>query len=185
VLESRIRLLATACVLGLAVAVSGLACDTALHPGDADAPVSASCLEAVNRSDLPWIADHVFRPSCALSTSCHSGARPAGGLDLSSAARAHQNLVGVAAASEADRVRVVPGDPQASYVMVKLGVVPGPLGDGGTRMPPNSPPICSEKLGAVERWIAAGAPGTTPDAGASDAAVDASSPPPVDAGSIE
>ena len=165
--------------------IFGTGCDTAVQPGDADAAVSPSCLAARDHEDLAWIAEEVFAPSCALSSSCHTGIRPAGSLDLTGAARAHAQLVGVTAVAASDRVRVVPGDPAASYLLVKLGVNPGPLGPDGSRMPPNSPPLCAEKLAAVERWIAAGAPAAAPDAGPADASTDAPGEGPVDAGSTD
>ena len=177
--------LAVAVVVALATA-----CDTTVHHGAIDAPVSPSCLEATQHSDFAWIADNVFRPSCALSLSCHSGTRPAGLLNLT-AARAYADLVNRPAVGEDGRVRVVPFAPESSYIMVKLGRVPGPLGDdgAGTLMPPNSPPLCAEKLDALQRWIAEGAQGTVPDAGVSDAPVDAPNDAaidaPVDAGPSE
>jgi hypothetical protein len=88
------------------------------------------------------------------------------------AANAYHNLVGV------DEVtvpgwgqRVVPFDPDHSYLLVKLGAASGPIGDAGTTMPVNSPLLCPEKLGAIRRWIAAGAPenGAAPDAPLPDA----------------
>lgn len=53
--------------------------------------------------------------------------------------------------------RVVPGDPQRSYLMVILGHVPGPLAPNVGTMPYNEPLLCAEKRQAIERWIAAGA----------------------------
>jgi len=164
------------------VAALATACDTTVHHGAVDAAVSASCLEANQHSDFAWIADNVLRPSCSLSLSCHSGSRPAARLNLTPL-RAHGDLVNMPATSVAGWIRVVPDDPESSYVLVKLGTVQGPLGDAGTTMPPNSPPLCAEKLDAVRRWIAEGAHGTVPDAGVSDASLDAAIDAPVDAGS--
>jgi hypothetical protein len=104
--------------------------------------------------------------SCAAVRACHQGARPAGSLNLTPLL-AHGNLVNVAATSVPGWVRVVPGNPEASYLMVKLDAVDGPLGFRGTIMPPDGP-VCAGMIGAVRRWIEAGAPGpipSSPDAG--------------------
>jgi hypothetical protein len=143
-------------VLFLSAIVGGAACGTGPNPSDVDAAVTASCLEAEQHSDFAWIRDNLFRTSCSAFSACHQGQRPAGSLNLTPAL-AHAELVGVPAAAVAGWVRVVPGAPEQSYLLVKLGAIDGPLGIGGTRMPPNSPPICGQKIDAVARWISAGA----------------------------
>jgi hypothetical protein len=160
------------------IALGSVGCDTAIHDslvGTPDAPISPKCLEAAQHSDFPWIRDNVLAPSCSNFTTCHAQGNPPAHLDLT-AANAFGNLVDVMAVTVPGwGVRVARFDPDASYLLVKLGVVPGPVGDAGTTMPPNSPPLCAQKLDAVRRWIAEGAPlegaGGMPDAGpaASDA----------------
>lgn len=147
------------------VLLAAAGCDTAVHHVE----VSEACLEATGHSDYAWLRDNVFQPSCASFVSCHMGSRPPGGLNLQTA-RAYAQLVGVPATSISGWQRVVPFRPQESYLLVKLGVITNvDLGKDGTYMPPNSPLICQEKLDAVQRWIASGAPSGTPDAGAPDA----------------
>jgi hypothetical protein len=153
-------------VTRLALALGALlGCDTAVHVQDLDAPPSAACLEATRHSDFAWIQANVLGPSCAAFTSCHQGGHPPGRLDLS-ADHAYANLVNVAEVTVPDwGVRVAPFDPDHSYLLVKVGVVAGPLGALGTTMPPNSPLLCAEKLDALRRWIAAGAlESSVPDA---------------------
>jgi hypothetical protein len=150
-------------MLASLLAVAG--CDTGLRPGDGpDAMPSASCLEAVGRADFEFVSDRIFRVSCAAFSSCHQGNRPAGGLNLTPT-RAHGELVDVAAEAVSGWRRVVPGDPDRSYLLVKLGDLEGPLGEDGDLMPPNSALLCPEKRDAVRSWIAAGAPGPPPDGG--------------------
>ncbi|HKA86097.1 MAG TPA: hypothetical protein VKE22_00475 [Haliangiales bacterium] len=145
-------------------------CDTAIHFGGEgpDAAPSGKCVEAERHSDFPWIRDNVLKVSCSAFSACHQGTRPAGKLNLTPA-QAYDQLVNVPA-QEPGWVRVVPGDPMHSYVMVKIGAAPGPLGDGGL-MPPNSVLLCAQKMDAIRRWIAAGAPPdpSAPDGGPSDA----------------
>ncbi len=141
------------------VGIIGLGCDTGIPPFDpskvVDAALPTRCSEAAAHSDFAWVRDNVFAISCGAFTSCHEGSGPAGGLDLT-AALAYQNLVNVVSTSFPDWIRVVPGDPDHSYILVKLGGIPGPLGDGGL-MPLNNPLLCQPEIDAVRRWIAAGA----------------------------
>jgi hypothetical protein len=129
------------------------ACDTTVHHGG-EAPLSPDCLEAANHSDFGFIRDEIFAAGCTFS-SCH-GRTPLGKLSLT-AARAYDQLVGVDAEIVDGWVRVVPGQPDQSYLMVKLGALEGPLGPKGGTMPLNNPLLCDEKIGAIRRWIEAGA----------------------------
>jgi hypothetical protein len=152
--------------------IVGTGCDTAIHyagEATADAPVSGKCQQAALHSDFVWIRDNIFAVSCSAFSSCHQGTRAAGMLNLTTA-KAYDQLVNVAAL-EPGWVRVVPGDPDHSYLLVKISGAPGPLGDGGV-MPPNSAPLCEPKIDAIRRWIAAGAQSGTggQDAGIVDAA---------------
>jgi len=167
--------------LAMMVALGTAGCDTTIHEalvGTPDAPPSLKCLEAVQHSDFPWIRDNVLVPSCSNFTTCHSVGNPPAHLDLT-AANAYANLVGVMAVTVPGwGVRVDPFHPDASYILVKLGVVKGPVGDAGTTMPPNSPALCAQKLGALRRWIAEGAPmeGTGAGSDAGPPATDAGTP---------
>jgi hypothetical protein len=130
------------------------ACDTTVHQGG-EGPPSPDCIEAESHSDFTFIRDQIFKPGCTFS-SCH-GATPLGKLSLTTS-RAYDQLVGVPAVAVDGWTRVVPGRPDESYLMVKLGVASGPLGAKGGTMPLNNPLLCDGKLGAVRRWIEAGAP---------------------------
>lgn len=84
---------------------------------------------------------------------CHGGASPAGGLDLT-AGRAYQELVDAASEQCSGRVRVVPGDAEASYLYDKLVGV-----DlcAGSRMPKGAAPLGPADTDAIRAWICAGA----------------------------
>ncbi|GIX05671.1 MAG: hypothetical protein KatS3mg115_0074 [Candidatus Poribacteria bacterium] len=99
----------------------------------------------------------IFEPNC-VSGSCHSEATQAGDLSLEGP-DAYEQLVGAepanARAREKGWLRVTPGKPLQSFLMVKL-LSPGPgmgqLMPRGTRgLPPN-------QILAIRRWIEAGAP---------------------------
>lgn len=117
--------------------------------------LSASCKEAEQHDDLTWIQANIFDVSCAFS-SCHSaGSKPAGGMSLT-AGNSHHALVGAASTQQPGWKRVVAGDSGASYLMVAVGSVAGPLPMSGT-MPADQDPLCDQKLDAIARWIDAGA----------------------------
>lgn len=137
----------------------GLAPDGGMPRGDGgapsgDAPAFDACADATQHSDFAWIQQHVLTPSCATSM-CHSGETPSVDLSLE-AGQAYANLVGKGASTASGWIRVVPGSPDDSYLMVALGRAPGPMPEDGF-MPLGSPALCSGKLDAVARWIGAGA----------------------------
>jgi hypothetical protein len=106
------------------------------------------------------IQRRIFGPRGCRVQTCH-GAAGAGGLDLRPGA-AHDELVNAAAtnavAAASGRRRVVPGDPDASFLWQKLT---GRLAPGeGTRMPAHGRPLDGLELAVVRAWIEAGAPAT-------------------------
>jgi hypothetical protein len=94
--------------------------------------------------------ERVFMPSCVFAA-CHKGAAPAGMMSLEPGA-AHASLVGAEAFGEPGRIRVVAGDPDASYLMDKLTAESVAAG----LMPPTEP-LDDERLELVRAWIEAGA----------------------------
>jgi hypothetical protein len=142
------------CVVGVSSLSLLWSCDTSVEPGGADAGPSAECLEANDHSDLDWIQEKIFTPSCAAFSACHQGrALSAAGLNLE-AGMAAENMIDVPSTLEEAEgmVMVKPGDPQNSYLAIILGQYPGNLPDSGT-MPYNSPKLCQEKRDAIDRWI--------------------------------
>ena len=100
---------------------------------------------------LSQIEQQTITRSCVFS-SCHSGAAAAEGLDLKNGAFDH--LVNVKSMEVPSKMRVVPGDPDASYLMEKLTSAKPTVGD---RMPPNSDPLPDEEIEMFREWIAGGA----------------------------
>jgi len=86
---------------------------------------------------------------------CHSGAKPARGLDLSDV----KTVVGAAAAGCPQKLRILPGNAARSYLVDKLL---GAAQDGGCfsgkQMPLNKPPLAASELEIISSWINAGAP---------------------------
>ena len=149
--------------LCLSVAALGLSIggcsgdDGGNHDAGIDA-ISPSCLEALEHSDLTWLQDRVFEPSCANFTACHQGAAPdAGGLSLKRG-ETHRQLVNIDSKLFMQFKRVAPNDPANSYLMIITGQYPGPIDAEVGLMPFSSSLLCKEKRDALERWIVAGAP---------------------------
>jgi len=94
----------------------------------------------------------VFTPSCALA-GCHDAATQIQGLDLSSTDASFADLVGVD--SFCTKVRVVPNNVTASYLVDKVG-------DGaafcGAVMPQGLPALTAQQLQLIRDWINQGAP---------------------------
>lgn len=105
---------------------------------------------------LSSIQRNVFNPSCS-SASCHGAPSFKGGLNLEAGA-AYAGLVNVAADNDAARtrglMRVTPGNPEASFLVVKLL---GPGAGEGERMPSRNAAVSPRALAAIQEWIARGA----------------------------
>jgi hypothetical protein len=100
------------------------------------------------------IQDHVFTPICA---ECHAGAGAPQGLVLTDAQTSYDNLVGVLSSEVPAYYRVLPGDPDASYLIHKLEGTQAV----GNRMPNGCPAtqpcLDAETIGIIREWIGAGA----------------------------
>lgn len=90
---------------------------------------------------------------------CHPGVNPS--LDLR-AANSYDDLVGVEALEDPTLYRVIAGDPDNSFLYLKIGGNPvlADIPAVGTRMPPQSPPIPAADMKVIHDWIAQGAKGT-------------------------
>ena len=143
-------------VLGLA-ALSGCAGDgpsvgTPGLPTPTPTPVPSNAFEQIQRE--------VFDVHC-LSAGCHDVASQEAGLVLD-AGVSYEDLVDVAptnaVAGAQGLLRVTPGDPEQSYLLVKL-VNPGPA--LGSRMPLGQPPLTADEIDLVRSWILDGAPASS------------------------
>jgi len=105
---------------------------------------------------LAQIQATIFTPKCA-TAACHAGPFGAGNLILTEG-EAHAQLVGVDpdifAAQAAGLLRVDPGDPDNSFLVLKLTNPPLPM---GSRMPLLLPPLSAEEIELIRAWILAGA----------------------------
>ena len=115
-------------------------------------------------------------PKCA-TASCHDAVTNQSGMDLSSAEMIHHNWVGVRGLDQCTNIpafRVLPGNPDGSFVMTKIRALEPPCARA-TRMPPPPAEMLSDcEIETVRAWIAAGAhpPGWSIDASADGLADD-------------
>jgi len=102
-------------------------------------------------NDFQEIQDTIFTPICS---QCHIGGGAPQGLRLD-AGNSYAMLVNVSSVEVPGTLRVIPGNPDASYIVQKIEGIAAV----GVRMPANGPPyLPQDRIDLVRRWIAAGAP---------------------------
>jgi hypothetical protein len=97
----------------------------------------------------------MLQSSCA---TCHLTGQEAGNMALVPA-KAIATLVGVKSSVAPSLTRVVPGDPDNSYLIMKLEGTHIEKGGIGARMPFGAPPLAPEKIAKLRQWIKEGAKG--------------------------
>jgi hypothetical protein len=100
--------------------------------------------------DFNSIQDNVFTPIC---TRCHIGASAPEGLQLD-AAHSYALLVGVPSVEKPSLLRVDPGNPDLSYIVLKLE---GASGIVGAQMPFGGPYLPQSTINVIRQWITDGA----------------------------
>jgi hypothetical protein len=111
-------------------------------------------------ADFQSIQDNVFTPICS---PCHSGASAPQGLMLD-AAHSYNLLVGVKSSEVPTLDRVQPGQPDQSYIVLKIE---GAAGIVGSQMPLHETPLPQTTINAIRQWITNGAPSAASAAPAS------------------
>jgi hypothetical protein len=98
--------------------------------------------------------DSAGRLAC---TGCHTstGHNPSGGMNLNHDV-AYDNLVNVPSRGKPGAIRVIPGDPENSYIVHKVEGLPD---IAGRRMPFSGAPFLTDgQILILKRWIEIGAP---------------------------
>jgi hypothetical protein len=131
--------------------LGSVGCDEALSDLTGPTPNLEPTFSSIQQ-EIFSSGDSSGRPAC---TNCHNavGSR-FNGLDLSPAV-SYSNLVNVASRAKAGAVRVIPGDPENSYLIHKLE---GRSTIAGVRMPLGGPFLETGQIQVIERWIEIGAP---------------------------
>jgi len=99
------------------------------------------------------IQTQIFTPVCARA-GCHAAGSAPSGLVLE-AGQSYGLLVGHASSENSSLDRVSPGNPDRSYLILKLRGDPGITGE---RMPLGGPYLTSDQIAGIAAWIRAGAP---------------------------
>ena len=149
---SKRRILLTAVAL-LAAGATWTACDEKLSSVAGPTPNLTPTFATI-QSEIFEKTDSAGRPAC---TNCHTavGRNPAGGANFTHDV-AYENLVNAPVRGKPGAIRVIPGDPDNSYVIQKLEGTPGIVGQ---RMPFNGGPFLSTgQILIIRKWIANGAP---------------------------
>jgi hypothetical protein len=118
-------------------------------------PGTATVATKAAASDVSFSRDlvPVLKTSCA---NCHLTGTEAGNLALHPGA-AYKNIVDVPSI-ESKLLRVKPGAPDESYLLLKLEGTHLDAGGSGGRMPYNMEPLDAAIVQRFRDWIAAGAP---------------------------
>jgi hypothetical protein len=140
-------------VMLLAAATTFNACDEGLSTIAGPTPDLTPTFSSIQR-DIFEASDSSGRSLCV---GCHTnvGRVPTGGLVLLRDV-AYDQLVNVPSTGRPTARRVVPGDPDNSYLIHKLE---GRTDIVGLRMPRNGPPFLTQgQIAIIRRWIEIGAP---------------------------
>ena len=136
----------------LVLAVAGVSCDEKLSDLTGPTPNLEPTFSSIQR-EIFDTTDSSGRLAC---TNCHTnvGRNPSGGLNLVSGV-SYANLIRVASTGKPGAVRVIPGDPDNSYIIHKLEGSPDIV---GVRMPRgNGPYLTDGQILVIKRWIQEGA----------------------------
>jgi hypothetical protein len=134
------------------IALAALGCDEKLSDVAGPSPQLEPTFSSIQR-EIFNIRDLAGRQAC---TDCHSdqGRTPSGGLVLLDS-RAYDGLVGRPSSGKPGATRVIPGDPDNSYIVKKLEGAPD---IAGVRMPRGTGPFLTPgQMLVIRRWIQQGA----------------------------
>jgi len=95
----------------------------------------------------------ILTSSCA---TCHLTGQEAGNMALVPG-KALATLVNVPSTEAPGLIRVVPGDPDKSYLVMKLEGTQITHGGTGAQMPFGAPPLSPDKIARIRQWITDGA----------------------------
>jgi len=147
----KLRAIGTAALV-IAASLAGAACDEKLSDVAGPTPNLTPTFSSIQQ-EIFNTTDSSGRLACI---NCHtdSGRAPAGGLVLLEG-RSYQALVSQPSRFKAGAILVVPGDPDASYLVHKLE---GAADIVGSRMPRGTGPfVTSGQMQIIRRWIELGA----------------------------
>ena len=145
------RILLVICVTAAGFAAA--ACDEKLSKLAGPTPNLEPTFASV-QSQIFETTDSAGRAAC---TNCHTniGRNPAGGMNLLHDL-AYEQIVNVPSRGKPTAIRIIPGDPDNSYLVHKIEGLPDIV---GIRMPFGTGPFLTDgQIAILKRWIAIGAP---------------------------
>jgi hypothetical protein len=137
----------------MAAGFAAAACDEKLSKLAGPTPNLEPTFASV-QSQIFETTDSAGRVAC---TNCHTniGRNPSGGMNLVHDL-AYDQIVNVPSRGKPSATRIIPGDPENSYLVQKLEGRPGIV---GLRMPFSGAPFLTDgQMLILKRWIAIGAP---------------------------
>ena len=135
---------------GLALCLGANACTRKIEQGSPTGPGGGGG-PVITGFVTPANVQSIFDSHCVF---CHSGSDPSGGQNLASAKYSYANLVNIPANDDSTYLRVLPGDPVNSYLLMKLR---GDPRIRGAQMPFGDPPLDATTLNVITVWVAKGA----------------------------
>ena len=137
-------------LIALAALLAG--CPPAVDDDDDSAPLDD---DDATEDPTTWTAvQEVLRFRCG----CHHEGDGAGGLEgIDDVDLAYDILVGVPSQAVPSMDRIAPGDPDASYLLLKVRDEHRAVGGGGNRMPPTGPALTEDLIASIQQWVADGA----------------------------
>jgi hypothetical protein len=126
-------------------------CDESLSDFAGPTPTLEPTFSSIQR-DIFNTTDTAARQAC---TNCHNSGNVAiaGGLNLTGAG-AYNALVNAPSTGKSGAIRVIPGNPDGSYLIQKLEGASGIVGD---RMPQTGPFLAPGQIAIIREWIERGA----------------------------
>ena len=136
--------------MAAALALGGVACDESLSDLAGPTPDLEPTFSSIQR-EIFNTTDSSGRQACI---TCHVVGGAAGFMPLTEGV-SYGNLVNRTSGAKPGAVRVIPGDPDNSYLVQKLEGAPGIVGQ---RMPRTSGPFLTDgQIRIIRRWIEQGA----------------------------
>lgn len=133
--------------------------------------VTCVAADELQEASLSYLETNILKPLCSFSE-CHDSTNKDGFTDFRTQDAAYASLVNQPSHLATDRLLVVPGDVNKSFLTVMIGLIPPEEADppldmipsdpgnnyAGVTMPDGAGLLCCQKLDAFARWIGSGAP---------------------------
>lgn len=114
-------------------------------------PFDDTAMQPAERGTIAFLQANIFSPICS---ECHFGSNAPFGLRLDSEESSYSFLVDVSSGERPELLRVSPGNPDESYIVLKIE---GDTSIVGGQMPLNRPPLSPDDIEDLRDWISTGA----------------------------